>query len=130
MNLKENFNGGLTCSVNVTDIKTSMKWYKEVLGFEPIYYMENLSWCELKSPVENVSVGLSQVEQMPPPGGNAVLTWGVNDIDAARTELEKKGIKFDGDIRTYEGMVKLATFYDRDGNCFMFYQDISKPKQQ
>ena len=128
MILKENYDGGLTCAVNVTDIKAAMKWYQDVLGFELLYHMENLGWCELKSPVEKVNVGLSQVERMPPPGGNAVLTWGVKNIESARTELEMKGVKFDGDIRTYEGMVKLATFYDRDGNCYMFYQDISLPK--
>ena len=95
-----------------------------------LYYTENLGWCELTSPVEKVNVGLSQVEQMPPPGGNAVLTWGVKDIESARTELENLGVKFDGNIRIYEGMVKLTTFYDKDGNCFMLYQDISLPNQQ
>ena len=65
---------------------------------------------------------------MPPPGGNAVLTWGVKDIEQAKAELESKHVRFDGDIRTIEGMVKLATFYDPDGNCYMLYQDISLPK--
>jgi predicted enzyme related to lactoylglutathione lyase len=129
MNLKENFDGGLTCGLNVMDIQKSMSWYKEVLGFELIYYMEELGWCELKSPVTGVNVGLSQVEKMPPPGGNAVMTWGVNDIEAACADLKGKGVKFDGDIRTIEKMVKLATFYDIDGNCFMLYQDISLPKK-
>lgn len=128
MNLKDNFDGGLTCGLNVTDIKVSMTWYQEVLGFELLYYMENLGWCELKSPVDKVNVGLSQVEKMPSDGGNAVLTWGVKDIESARSELEERGVKFDGDIRNIEGMVKLATFYDIDGNCFMFYQDIALPK--
>jgi predicted enzyme related to lactoylglutathione lyase len=126
--LIDNFDGGLTCSVNVLDIQEAMRWYQEVLGFEPIYYLEELGWCELKSPVPFANVGLSQVEKMPPPGGNAVLTWGVKDIEQARGELESHEVRFDGDIRTIEGMVKLATFYDPDGNCYMLYQDISLPK--
>ncbi len=129
MLLKNNFDGGLTAGVNVSDIQESMKWYQEVLEFELLYYMEELGWCELKSPVAKVNVGLSQVEKMPPPGGNAVLTWGVKDIEAARAELRKKDVKFDGDIRIISGMVKLATFYDIDGNCFMLYQDLSLPKK-
>ena len=128
MNLKENFDGGLTCGFSVSDIQESMKWYQEVLGFELLYYIEELGWCELKSPVPNVNVGLSQVETLPPPGGNAVLTWGVKDIESAKRELEKKGVKTDGDIRVISGMVKLATFFDLDGNCFMLYQDLSLPK--
>ena len=130
MNLKDNFDGGLTCGLNVSDIQVSMKWYQEVLGFELMYYMEELGWCELRTPVSNVNVGLSQSEKMPPPGGNAVLTWGVRDIESAREELEGNGVKFDGDIRTISGMVKLATFFDIDGNCFMFYQDLSLPKDE
>jgi len=129
MLLKDNFDGGLTAGVNVSDIHESMNWYQEVLGFELLYYMEELGWCEMKSPVAKVNVGLSQVEKMPPQGGNAVLTWGVKDIEAAREDLEKKGVKFDGDIRTISEMVKLATFYDLDGNCFMLYQDLSLPKK-
>jgi predicted enzyme related to lactoylglutathione lyase len=130
MSLKENFDGGLTCGLNVKDITASMKWYQVVLGFELLYYMEDLGWCELRSPVSGVNVGLSQVETMPPPGGNAVLTWGVKDIESAREELAGKGVKFDGGIRTISGMVKLATFFDIDGNCFMFYQDLSLPKNK
>ena len=128
MDLKDNFDGGLTCSVNVAEIQAAMRWYQEVLGFELVYYLEKLGWCKLKSPVPGVNVGLSQVEKMPPPGGNAVLTWGVKDIQAAKDDLESRNVAFDGDIRTVEGMVKLATFYDPDGNCYMLYQDISLPK--
>lgn len=128
MNLKENFDGGLTCGVSVSDIQTSMKWYQDVLGFELLYYMEDLGWCELKSLVTRVNVGLSQVEKMPPPGGNSVLTWGVKDIESAKEELEKKSVRFDGDIRVISGMVKLATFFDPDGNCFMLYQNLSLPR--
>ena len=128
MKVVDYFTGGLTCSLNVLDIQKAMKWYQEVLGFELIYYLEDLGWCELKSPIFGVNVGLSQVEKMPVPGGNAVLTWGVMDIVQARGELENRDVRFDGDIRTIEDMVKLATFYDPDGNSYMLYQDISLPK--
>ena len=128
MNLKENFDGGLTCGVNVIDIQASMTWYQDVLGFELLYYMEDLGWCELKSPVARVNVGLSQVEKMPPPGGNSVLTWGVIDIESAKKELEMKSVRFDGDIRVISGMVKLATFFDPDDNCLMLYQNLSLPR--
>jgi predicted enzyme related to lactoylglutathione lyase len=126
MSLQQNFDGTVTCALNVTDITASMKWYGDVLGFETEYFLEELGWCELRSPVPNVTVGLSQVEKMPSPGGNAVLTWGVRDIEAAKNELEGQGVKFDGDIQTISGMVKLATFYDMDGNCFMLAQVLTR----
>jgi len=40
------------------------------------------------------------------------------DIDAARKYLESKDVRFDGDTYEIEGMVKLCTFYDPDGNSW------------
>ena len=48
----------------------------------------------------------------------------------AKGEIERREVNFDGDIRTISGMVKLVTFYDPDGNCYMLYQDISLPKSK
>ena len=33
-------------------------------------------------------------------------------------------MRFDGDTREIEGMVRLATFYDLDGNTFMLAQRL------
>jgi len=34
-------------------------------------------------------------------------------------------VKFDGDTITIEGMVKIATFYDPDGNAMMLAEDFT-----
>ena len=52
-------------------------------------------------------------------------SFAVEDIDAARKLLESKDVRFDGPTRVYDGMVKLATFYDPDGNTLMLFQDLS-----
>lgn len=118
------YDGGLTCSIGVNDIKASMNWYQEVLGFKLLYLMEEMAWGELESPVQRVNVGLSQVEE-PRGKGGATLVFGVKDIDSARKNLEEKGVKFDGETYTIEGMVRLATFFDPDDNTFMFYQSLT-----
>jgi len=125
MSIQKYFDGGLTCSINVLDIEASIIWYKEVLGFELIYFLEDMGWCEFSSPVEKVNVGLSQVEKLHESRGNVVLTWGVKDLEAAKEELLKKSVIIDGDINVIENMVKLMTFYDLDGNRFMLYEDIA-----
>lgn len=117
------FDGGLTCALQCSNMKKSIDWYQEKLGFEEQYKMEEMGWCELKSPVARVNVGLSQVEK-PEVKGGATLTFGVSDIDASRSKLEDQGVKFDGDTIVIPDMVKLATFYDLDGNKLMFYQDL------
>jgi predicted enzyme related to lactoylglutathione lyase len=106
-----------------SDLEKSIAWYRDVLGFSILYKMEEMGWCELKSPVHGVNVGLSQVES-PEVKGGATLTWGVKDIDAARSALESRDVRFDGDTMTIPDMVRLATFYDPDGNKLMLYQDL------
>jgi len=117
------YDGGLTAAMGVADLGKAIDWYTGVLGFTLLYRMDEMGWCELSSSVARVNVGLSQVEKVAPAGG-ATLTWGVKDIAAARKSLEARKVRFDGDTMTIEGMVKLATFYDPDGNKMMLYQSL------
>ena len=119
------FEGGLTAAYEVSDVSKSIAWYQDVMGFTLQYHLEEMGWCEMASNIPRVNVGLSQVEK-PKVEGGPTLTWGVKDIDAARSELESKGVKFDGETTEIPDMVKLATFFDPDGNHLMLYQDLSK----
>ena len=117
------YDGGLTCALACRDMEKAIAWYTGVLGFELLYKLDEMAWCEMKSPVERVNIGLSQVEN-PSVEGGATLTFGVKDIDAARSTLEKQDVRFDGDTMTIPEMVKLATFFDPDGNKMMLFQDL------
>ncbi|MFG0275255.1 MAG: VOC family protein [Phycisphaerales bacterium] len=119
------YDGGLTCALQVADLGKAMAWYQEVLGFEPLYRMDEMAWAEMRSPVARVHLGLSQVES-PEVKGGATLTWGVTDIDATRATLEAKDVRFDGETMTIPGMVSLATFFDPDGNKHMLFQALSE----
>jgi predicted enzyme related to lactoylglutathione lyase len=44
----------------------------------------------------------------------------VEDVDAARAELESKGVEFDGDIID-SGVCFMAMFRDPDGNALMLH---------
>ena len=118
------FNGGLTASLEVSDLDKSIRWYEDVLGFKALYRLDEMGWAEVATEVARVNVGLSVVES-PKVQGGATLTFGVNDIDAARKLLEKRDVRFDGDTVTIPDMVKLATFYDPDGNKLMLFQSLS-----
>lgn len=108
----------------VSNLDKAVTWYQEVLGFQLLYKLDDMGWAELQSEVARVNVGLSAVEA-PQVKGGATLTFGVKDIDASRKLLESKDVRFDGDTLTIPGMVRLATFYDPDGNKLMFYQSLS-----
>lgn len=119
------FDGGLTCAMQCTNLDEAIDWYQDILGFSLLYKVEDMGWCELQSPVARVNLGLSQVEN-PDVKGGATLTFGVTNIDTARAALESRGVPFDGDTLTIPDMVKLATFFDPDGNKFMLAEVIPK----
>ena len=112
----------LVISVNVSNFEKAVEWYKQALGFELIYSLDRYGWGEVRTPWGGVSIGLSQVEELK--HGGTVPTFGVKDIAAARAHLESLGTKFDGDTYEIEGMVKLATFYDPDGNAWMLAESL------
>ena len=106
----------LTISVNVSDLQRSIDWYRETLGFDVEYRLDEIGWAELTTPFGAVNVGLSQTEDQR--AGGIVPTFGVVDIEAARRHLESRGVKLD-EIFDVQGMVKLMGFYDPDGNPWM-----------
>ncbi len=116
------YDGGLTCALGVTDLDRSIAWYRDILGFELLYRSEDIAWCELKTGVERVNVGLSQVEEAGGRGG-ATLTFGVEDIEAAKAELDSRSVRQDGPIRDIPELVRLLTFYDPDDNALMLYEE-------
>ncbi len=119
-----NYVPGLTLATQVRDLDKAMAWYTDVLGFETLYKVDDMGWGEVRTEVPGVNIGLSQVES-PRVGAGPVPTFGVESVDAARAQLESKGVRFDGETREYPGMVRLATFYDPDGNALMLYQSLS-----
>lgn len=125
MATKVDYDGGLTISFHVRDRKKTAAWYEKVLGFKVLYDVAEIGWCELASPVARVNVGLSDVQTITA-GAGTTPTFGVRDIDAARKHMEAHDVRFDGATRTIPGMVKLATFFDPDGNTLMLYQDLQK----
>ena len=116
------YSKNLTISINVSDLERAIEWYQDVLGLELVYKLDQHGWCEMATATKHVSIGLGQTEELK--AGGTTPTFGVVDIDAARKHLESKDVRFDGDTYEIEGMVKLATFYDPDGNAFMLAENL------
>jgi catechol 2,3-dioxygenase-like lactoylglutathione lyase family enzyme len=112
----------LVISVGVSNFDDAVRWYGETLGFELVYRLDEYGWGEVQTPWNGVTLGLGQTEEVKP--GGPTPTFGVKDIEAARSSLESKGVRFDGDTYEISGMVKLCTWYDPDGNAFMFAQTL------
>ena len=118
------YNGTITLSSSVKNLDASIAWFGEVLGFEEIFKVAEAGGAEVSTPVKGVSIGLDRTDADVEGSGGSVPVFGVVDIDAARAELEAKGVEFAGDTVELPGMVKLATFFDPDGNRYMFAQSL------
>ena len=113
----------ITIALSVKDRHASANWYESILGFETLYHVDDAGWSELQTKTAGVTLGLG--EHTKPAPGNSVPVFGIADLDAARQKMEQADIKFDGQTEVIEGMVKIATFYDPDGNALMLAEDLS-----
>ena len=113
----------ITIALSVKDRHASAAWYRDMLGFEPLYHADEAGWSELQTNTAGVTLGLG--EHTDPAPGNCVPVFGIADLDQARQRLEAAKVRFDGETEVVEGMVKTATFYDPDGNGLMLAEDLS-----
>jgi len=101
------------------DIARARRFYADVLGLE--IETEGESDMELRAGQVTLDIfDPSSIGQpfAPSPAGLALR---VPDVDAARAELEGKGVVFDGEtIET--GVCKQAWFKDPDGNSLMLHR--------
>jgi catechol 2,3-dioxygenase-like lactoylglutathione lyase family enzyme len=114
----------ITIALSVTDRARAAAWYKKHLGFEQLFAIDEADWTELSTNTPGVTIGLGDAEEVK--AGNTMPVFGVPDFDKARAALEAEGIVFDGDTIEVEGMVKVAAFFDPDGNPLMIAEDLSQ----
>lgn len=117
------FTPAILATINVRDFKKALAWYKDVLGFETTYSMDEMGWAELRTAVDGFTLGM-QTDPDANHDGGSVVTLGVTDIEAARNHIASKGGTLAGEIDVLPGMVKLAAWRDPDGNNFMFAQNL------
>lgn len=118
-----NYDRQITLSCSVRDLEAAIAWFRDVLGFEEVMRAAEVGWAEVATSVDGVTIGLAQNEDVDGRGGTTPV-FGVTDIDAARAEMENKAVRFDGETQVIPGMVKLATFYDPDGNSYMLAESL------
>ena len=109
------FTGGLLVQLQVKELERSIRFYRDVLGFELTERRDDLAFAHIATGLDGLQLGLSVGETAPQPG-TVVLNFDVRgDLEALRGELEKKGVTFLGPTQVIPGKVRLATFKDPDG---------------
>lgn len=114
----------INIALSVKDRAASAAWFKKHLGFEEIFSVDEAGWTELATNTPGVTIGLGEAQDVK--FGNTMPVFGVDDFDKSREALENAGVEFDGDTIEVEGMVKVAAFFDPDGNGLMIAEDLSQ----
>jgi catechol 2,3-dioxygenase-like lactoylglutathione lyase family enzyme len=101
------------------DIQRAKQFYAETLGLE----LETEGENDMEFRAGQVTLDIfdpSSIDQpfAPSPAGLALR---VPDVDAARSELEAKGVVFDGETIT-TSVCRQAWFKDPDGNALMLHR--------
>jgi catechol 2,3-dioxygenase-like lactoylglutathione lyase family enzyme len=107
-------------SVPVTDLERSVKFYGETLGLDQIGHG---AWPEFQLG-ENVSLYLldpTNIGQEFKGPHTSSIALRVADVEAAKGELEAKGVEFGGDVFD-TGVCHMAFFGDPDGNQIMLHR--------
>jgi catechol 2,3-dioxygenase-like lactoylglutathione lyase family enzyme len=107
-------------AVPVTDLERSTAFYRDTLGLDQI---GQGAWPEFQLG-ENVSLYLldpTNIGQEFTGPHTASIALRVADVEAARSELEGKGVVFAGD--TFDSSVcHMALVHDPDGNVLMLHR--------
>ena len=106
---------------SVKDLGQAAKFYGETLGMKKVFEMPG--WAEFGEGPDGPCIGLNQ---MSPDETGATVVFRVANVDATRTELEKKGVKFTGPTEEIPGAVRIATFLDPFGNKLQVVQPLLK----
>jgi catechol 2,3-dioxygenase-like lactoylglutathione lyase family enzyme len=101
------------------DIARARRFYTDVLGLEIETEGENDMELRCGQVTLDIFFGESIGQPFAPSPAGVALR--VADVDAARTELEAKGVAFDGDTVT-TSVCKQAWFKDPDGNSLMLHR--------
>jgi catechol 2,3-dioxygenase-like lactoylglutathione lyase family enzyme len=108
-------------SVPVMDIERSTTFYGETLGLDLVW--PDAAWPEFQLG-ENVSLYLidpKNIGQEFTAPHSAHIALRVPDVEQTRSELESKGIEFEG-ATLDTGVCHMAFFHDPDGNALMLHR--------
>jgi catechol 2,3-dioxygenase-like lactoylglutathione lyase family enzyme len=114
-------------SVLTQDIPRAKQFYADVLGLE----IESEGESDLEFRLGQVTLDVFDPSSIgedfaPSPAGIAIR---VPDVAAARTELESKGVEFDGEI-VHTSVCDMTFFKDPDGNALILHHRYAPPGVQ
>ena len=110
---------GSTAVLTVKDIKASLAYYRDKLGFEIAFEYGNPTFyaglCSGK-----VTLHLISASQTPRQPGHGAVTIDVDDVDAVHADLVRSGAKVLKEPKDYDYGMRDFDVADLDGNMIFF----------
>ena len=108
----------------VSDIDRSISFYRDILGLKLEFYTGDVPWAEFSAPPTTLALfdpSKHRSEAPEPRIGGASIHLAVEDIDAAVSELEEKGVPIAyGPMES--PVCQMAGILDPDGNLVGLHQ--------
>jgi len=112
--------------VPTQDFEKAEEFYGEVLGLERSKRWGNLPAREFETGSLTLAIMQSDAFGIEFQRHSHPIALQVDDVDAARSELEARGVKFAADTID-SGVCHMAYFSDPDGNALMFHHRYAPP---
>jgi predicted enzyme related to lactoylglutathione lyase len=107
-------------AVSSKDLPTAVEFYGSTLGLPRSVYLEERNYAEFETGNLTISVIDAEKMGMEHQVRGHEIALHVADVEAARKELEGRGVQFRGD--TFDtGVCHMALFADPDGNPLMLH---------
>jgi predicted enzyme related to lactoylglutathione lyase len=107
-------------TVPTRDFEQAEKFYGDVLGLERSKQWGSMPAREFETGSLTIAVMQSDAFGVEFQAHSHPIALHVDDVHAAREELESKGVEFTGDTMD-SGVCHMAQFADPDGNRLMFH---------
>ncbi len=108
-------------TIRVNDFQSSVAWYQEKLGLEPVGLHED-PFCFMKFPQGTAMIALLEESRS---GGDEGITPAIKVADLGVTvdELKGRGVEFTEEIEDDEEGYRIISFKDPDGNRLTLWSD-------
>jgi predicted enzyme related to lactoylglutathione lyase len=106
--------------VSATDFDRSVAFYGTTLGLPLSARYGEMPGAEFETGSLTIAVIRSDAFGIEAKANNHPIALQVEDVHAARAELESRGVQFKGDILD-TGVCHMANFEDPDGNALMLH---------
>ena len=121
-----NISGVDFIAVPTQDFEKADEFYGDVLGLERSKQWGSMPAREYETGSLTIAVMQSDAFGIPFSPHSHPVALHVDDVAAAREELEAKGVTFRGDTID-SGVCHMAPFTDPDGNTLMFHHRYAPP---